>query len=425
MMKKAILSVLLLSGLVGVLLLLEPHQETSPPLQSKTEGFVVDESPAFITSLEFSRPQGAMELSRGGEDNSTWRISSGYELDNNKVHVMVSKALRIPYQRILEVREDRWEDFGLDSENHRMVLTRADGEKIVLAVGNPVPSGTGYYTRREKEVFIIGRDEAEPFFWETGDFLPDYIPGINLSRLSRWEVKHQGNTTLKIEHSLHGYEVTEPIKNPRPLWDEKFLHQLQAILWPLEIESYIAQGELDNPEYQLIMTDREGRHQQLSFVQKEGRLLARVDQEDTVFTLKPDLSPLLEMEALDVVDRFLLLQDLEEVQEIIFTGKGNSQRIERTSEGWTLNGSPLEEALFMSLYKRVISLQFDGFLPEGITSPEWDLKIGVLTKDGDLREVAFAPWEAGFYWVKEGGLIPELVIHGYQIQPLIDFLESR
>jgi hypothetical protein len=231
--------------------------------------------------------------------------------------------------------------------------------------------------------------------------------------------------------SFSPFIVTSPYRSPRGASVDTF-NNMQRTLANLAIGEFIDDAPASLVPYGL---DKPGR----LYIESpkfavtvyfgygsDGRLYVKLPDKPWVFTA-PDLEKLVTTKAFDIIDRFILIYNIDKVNDFTVSGDGLNLRadIRGTKENpdFFINGQKAAEKEFRAYYQSLIGLVLDAEYPgpQGKTAEGSTITITFNLKEpvGSSASVTLIPYNRDFYSVTKEG-ITEFLVSRSQVQKILN-----
>ncbi len=408
-----------------------------------------------------------------GEDekvlNEMWAVDKdtfGYELDQNAVDGIGYAFSNIKAQSIVE--EAAPEDltpYGL-AQPSVAVAELKDGTEIKVLCGSLTPTGSTYYLMLENDpaIYEVFSSYGKSFSNDLNYFRDktigkqiDYsnFQVINIQREGKQEIEIKSKVSRDEEEAVYGmaqYRVTKPFQL-QPDIDTNEYQTMQTSLPGLMIAQKIV---ADNPEaLSLYGLDTPWLNFYAADSNNEMRLLfgdLLPDDETLMYCMEADgktvfavtaadLDYVANLEPFDVVERFVLLVNIETVDSMDIKGFGKSytMRIQREEseadenedgekdiiETFFIDEKQVNEGLFKDSYELAIGMLADGVVEKETDIADAEASIVYHLNFENLKTamVEFVPYNDNFYAAYFDGTA-EFVIAKKEVLELFDSLNE-
>lgn len=361
----------------------------------------------------------------------------------------------------LRVIDEEPEDLSLYGLADPVVTAEAhfpDGEVRRYLFGDQAPSREGYYMKAadEQTVYLVGRGTGGPFYYTLEDIRDRSLPAVDPQSLV--EIYISGEREIHIlpvaeEDNFLGLfsslKMVEPFIEESPVSTDA-LTRLIEDLPTFEIGTFVEDRPLDREQYGLgenavefRLRDSNGDevHMFVGDESEDGHYVRLADAPE-IYTVADDFS-FLETDPFELVSKFALIVNIDEVDEILIEAPERNYRAVMVRETlplpedaeedaepevettYFLNDQEIEEDLFKDWYQKVIGLLVEAWAPDTPTrEPNYEITY-ILNRD-DISEasVAFAPHSRNFHKVIREGGISEFLISRRQLEEMTEFADG-
>lgn len=372
------------------------------------------------------------------QSNKKWVVDTkdNFQWDHSSIQAVVNSFTSFSAQREVEKNPKNLKEFGLDPPKATAVATLTNGKKIQLDIGTQTPTGSGFYVRKagEKPLYVAAGYSVSPLLSTLNALRNTQLPSINTQKLTYMKITH-GGTTIAIQPipknaplanvSFSNFEMVQPYKQPHAVDGSKLGKILKSFPSYLTIQSFVndhptnlAQYGLAPAKATLLMKDNKNTLDiELGNTLKNGNMYAKLPGKPSVFTVSAsNFDPLLKLKPFDVVDKFLLIPNIDHVNSFtIKTPKttytaeikrtkpagGKSQKNAKTKTDYLLDGKTVKEAHFKSFYQNVIGLLADSPNPKPNIPFKPEMSVTFHLNIGSQRTYTeyFVPYNRDFYAV--------------------------
>ena len=451
---------LLVGGYYGAVLMAKMKAESAgtPPAEDTTLDLGSLQS-SEIVKIEVP----GIVLEKNGE---AWELTSfegtippGIVLDQDQIQVLAIYLANLWVDRVIDEETEGLSAYGLDNPSSRARVTDSDGRSDSYLLGNMTPSRTSCYIMEEGglKVYSISAFQAE-FLRFTLDSIRQraLFPNFDYGELSLFRLEG-AESTIEIvpkPESVPAYPasdftafvLTSPYLFPRGVDTEA----LQSFLKPLSnimIEDFIedfAEDSVNDPssltpygldEPERIFLEAAGNTLDLEIgSQIEGKRYVKLADSPSVFTLR-GLESFFSIKPISLVDKFVLLVNIENVDHLTITGGEKPLSADifspKDSPAFFLNGKKAAEKSFRNFYEKVISLRIEAELPQtelpqsGRYDDDRDITIEyrLNTPPGARTTFSLLPYNRDFYALRQEGTI-EFLISRSQVRGVFDAADA-
>ena len=390
-----------------------------------------------------------------------WQIDGvGDEIpiDPSRIDDLLRSFGDLRAQRVIEEDAADLAQYGLDPPQVVASAIIDDGRTIELYLGNRTAVGNTWYLRTpdRRTVYTVWLNHGNHFHFTARDLRGDQLPAIVAEAITYLLLREARGRTIEItepgaaevEHvfmMMSRLVMIQPYALPRAINSEKFA-ELQQGIAGVRIDRIVSDDPaaaagygLDPPRYRLIVRDREGGELELLLGDEiDGERLFQLPGRATVYAMQQTRTAFLELSAFDLVDKFVLIQNIDTVDAVDVAHPAGSNRltIARTGtaaedgegvESFALDGAPMEDKPFRELYQLVIGLLADAEVPAAAQAelaaapPEVRITYTLNTPPEVQLAVALVPYDRQFYAaVREGAA--EFLVSRAQVSAMLDAL---
>jgi hypothetical protein len=221
------------------------------------EGYMIRQS---ANAFEFSIPQLNAQFPAESRNSIPYNQDAFIEL--------AGLIATLQTQSLVEAGATNLDQYGLTTENHvaRAGVTFRDGKRTAFMLGNPAPISGQVYFRfadNSSDVYTVSLHHVSPlmmnrFHWLSREAFPEYIPGLEVERLSidRVDWREEGVGPMVIERiptpenatelrSHNRHRLTKPIEID--ICPENSLPVLVS-MYSLTADKVVAVGCPESPE---------------------------------------------------------------------------------------------------------------------------------------------------------------------------------
>ena len=428
----------------------QSEQSSSPqPRKSFTLTDVADDE---LASLSVENSFGSYTLISGiSGDGGFFLENDDRALDPNAATALGYSMCTMKSSERLEESFDNPSDYGLDSPSATLTLNKRDGGIISLKLGNPTPSGSGFYCILDGDpaLYILPAYLSRGLMAPMSVLLDRSLPEINLQELQRLTIK--GERTIDIvpyfphealSSSLTALLMVKPYARPVAVNSQTYGESLELFAQNFQILDFAGDGAdtgLENGDAaggELYMQDKGGKELTLSFGKTTtdgSAIYCRISGRDEIVILPVGAASLMKLSPFDLSDRFVRLVGIEVVSAFSLTTSSESWEgtihyldEEKTEGEYSFQGRPIEEDPFKKLYQEILYLLFEGEVgKEYSPGGEPRLTLSYTGTDGRAQTSAgFYDYDMDYYAVSIDGFPPEFLIGKYQIEKLLTYLRE-
>ena len=419
-----------------------------------------------ISRLDIERITAVSLTGPGREQPFTMRrTEAGWQIDGlaSEVAIKESRIKDVLYsfgslyaERVIEEDAADLKQYGLDPPAVIAVATVDDGSTIEVHLGDRTPAGNTWYLGLpgKRIVYAVWTNHGNHYYYTPADMRGDELPAVNGEALNYLRLRGLGIDTIELvetnpldvrfAHLLTRLAMVQPYAFPRAIDSEEFATVQAAVATPRidrtvsDDPAAAAEYGLAPPRYELLARDAEGGEVELLFgTEQDGEIFFQVPARATVYAMKRSRAAVLDLDPFTLVDKFVLIINIETVEAIEITHPGgtNVLAVERTGSGddlvesFAIDGAEMEDKPFRELYQLIIGLLGDAETPAedraAVLEAEPEVRIDYrLNTAPESLSVALVPYDRQFYAaVREGAA--EFMVSRAQVTRLLDGLAAH
>lgn len=309
------------------------------------------------------------------------------------------------------------EDFGLGAQALQAEFTYEDGTHLTLRLGNPVPTGEGWYAQMEGDnaIWVVNNSLQQTLNTKKQALyaLPDLSERFTAQTLLSVTVAQPGAETVAVARVTKTnpfntkVELTEPIHYPanaeRAAEVYLALEQLQ-ITGVKDLHGQDADWGLDEPLAVLLLEDKVSTR--LTIGEKDGAYTLRIDGEDAVYTLDPQsLSFLGDVSVPWLAEQLPGLVMLSQVEEITVRTQDETVvfHTDQANAAYAVNGRAMAEEEFLPLYQQMIGMLIERYVPEDAEAGELRLQMEYTLNTGEVWTLSLTDFDESYDLIVRGG----------------------
>ena len=324
---------------------------------------------------------------------SGWEVagaSSAIPIKESRIKDILYSFGSLYAERVIEEDAADLAQYGLDPPAVVAVATLDDDSTIEVYLGDRTPAGNTWYLGLpgKRIVYSVWTNHGNHYYYTAADLRGDELPTINSEALSYLRLRGPDVPTIEIVETnpvdvrfanlLTRLAVVQPYAIPRAIDSEKFAEAQSLVVQP-RIDRIVsddpaaaAEYGLAPPRMELLARDAEGAVFELLIGERtDDEVFFQVPGRATVYATKRSRAKILDLRPFELVDKFVLILNIELVDgiEIEHPGGRNRLTIERTGSGddlvetFAIDGAAIEDKPFRQLYQLVIGLLADAELP--------------------------------------------------------------
>ena len=420
--------------------------EPTPATERFTHVGVPSSDIYFIDIQRRGSDRLTFERDTDGEATGVWRVLSPELTFSPKLSVLNEFAFAISSMwsdRIIDAAPDL-NDYGLVTPAAILEVRATDQDPILIRVGDKTPSGTGFYMQKtgDDSVFALRNYNADKLFSDVTTLRERSIGVPNAQELTYLRIENERSIEIvpvsiidSFDFSAPGaFKVVTPYLRQRPIDSQRLQETLESLPPAFSIVEFIDDAAndlalygLQDPKYQFEIRDAETELElHFGLNASDEEIFAKRSDQPGVFTLSRDIVPLLETEPFELIDKFMLLVNIQHVDSFTVSGFGRTytaaidRRLydEEEDEVYTLDGIVVDESLFKDFYQLVIGFLTDAENPETNPMVEADVSVVYDLNDEvgpDSVRIDFVRINRDFYAAYQNG-VSEFLVSDYQVE---------
>lgn len=413
------------------------HQPISKviPLQEKLLNINYND----VTSIKYSSNNNQILLLK---NNAKWSINNqNYNrIDYIKIDIILRVLLNIEPEDTVSSTLNDIGQWGINEKPGQIVIYTPNNN-YKINVGSSNPSKTGHYIQVEgsNNIYLI-RDNPYLYLTLTIDDIRNRkLPVLNVDKIKSITIIN--NRKIKIEPyktydkftaNVFIFMLTKPFSRNIPLDNQKLSLLLKSLKKSLEIVDFIDDANpskfgLTKNSKQLSFLDTIGNSFDLIIGNNKNTdtVYAKLKDSDQIFTLNTKELMFLNIEPLDIMDKFAHLISIDSIDSIKLTTENKivEGKILRGkySTSYLINNKQINEKIFKGFYEDLIYLLIEG---EADSKKLTKNKIVTISfrLDGTESEwtyLNFYMYDDEFYAVSQNNETPQFLIGRYQIEEML------
>ncbi len=334
------------------------------------------------------------------------------------------------------------EEYGLSNPSAKAVLTKTDGTRYEILLGNEVVGDTGYFTKLDGIIYTVSKTRAE-YMKNTANSLRDTaLMAIDMQTLKSFKLSDKNGVIASIRHAEESEAEKMSMMTTLVMTEPKYvavntdyLNKIIESIVTVNAKSFVcddrskfAEYGLDVPNLTFEIADENG-----SFVinygkkDENGDVYANMGGTDSVFLQAPTMyDTLSKVDTLSLIEKFCHIINIDDITEVTIEGGGKKYTLslegEEDNMKYFCDGKTANEDAFKDAYQAVIGLVSNGFAEKAVSgTPEYTVIFKY--KDGsELKNEYISYDERNFVLDKNG--VREYIILKKNITAMLDQLES-
>ena len=391
---------------------------------------------------------------------SGWEVagaSSAIPIKESRIRDILYSFGSLYAERVIEEDAADLAQYGLDPPAVVAVATLDDDSMIEVYLGDRTPAGNTWYLGLpgKRIVYSVWTNHGNHYYYTVADLRGDELPTINSEALAYLRLRGPGVPTIEVVETnpvdvrfanlLTRLAVVQPYAAPRAIDSEKFA-EVQSLVVQPRIDRIVsddpaaaAEYGLVPPRMELLARDAEGAVFELLIGDEaDDEVFFQVPGRATVYATKRSRARILDLRPFELVDKFVLILNIELVDgiEIEHPGGVNRLTIERTGSGddlvetFDIDGTAIEDKPFRQLYQLVIGLLADAELPAAdqaamlAAAPEVRITYLMNSPPDSRMSAALVPYDRQFFAAIRDDTA-EFMVSRAQVARLLDGLAAH
>ncbi len=396
-----------------------------------------------VQSVELKTADSTLVLDRKGGKLEP-QLPYPMAIDQSAVQRILGNVTNIYAQRVVvdeaaaKAQAPDLAKFGLAHPQAVVTVKLKKGEPVVYHVGDRTPSKGDYYFQRVGDPRIVTLDSfsAKSMMLTLTDLRDHSLPSIDDKKLVYLRIDN-GKQNIEMtkapkdfnapESSFATMAMTSPYKKVRPVATDQFAALLKKIP-TFTVDTFVDDHPTNLDKYGLgaghetlvMQDDKQTLHLLFGKSAGDGKVYAKLENKPSVFTLDTDLSFMTAFTAFDLVDKFVLIVNIDTVDKLTVTTPDATYTgtITRTGTGdkkktsYTFQGKEVQEQYFKNFYQKAIAIFYDAENPSPHPGkPAYTISFTLNTNNNPTLTAEFVPFNSNFYQVYRNGLSEFVVSH--------------
>lgn len=413
LIRNIVILVVVIAAVVGALLFaIKYDPDKDEGLTSNSISLFKTDSDS-ITKLSIKTPDESYVLVKQ-EENWIVEGQPDVRLNNAKVQTLLSDNSSVSADQVIEEAPADLSIYGLDAPQYTVTIEVAEGEGATLVFGDDSGGKTVRYTQREGDpaVYTTYYSKATAMCpalsalrdLQIYNMSEDAVRGVTVRRVGKPDIVLEAQMTTDQDGNevLGGWQMTQPYE--RTADPQKVSEQLTTAMSGLSAKEVVEDNAADLSKYGL-----DAPRGSITFVDKDGVVTTLVvgakyeeaDSEYTyvmcegnpaVYSVAESNASFLSLEPEKIMDRFIHLQNIGEVDSVTVAGRGTSYVMtitgEEDNETYAINGKEIVDSTFKGAYQAVIGILLDA-PTDARPTQEPEYTVTYKLKDGSTVEVEY------------------------------------
>lgn len=434
--RNAIILVVVLGLLTGAYFYLNSRnagKNDTAAESTQAEGIKVTSGKAEdVNSIEYNNSNGSFKFVK---NDNTWSIQPAMEFPVNVqlVDTAASDLVGVNANKIIEEKAADLSKYGLDKPTASVKLGMKNGTFQEIEIGAETPTKDGLYVKKKDEakVYVVGNYFEEKFLYSRGYFAVKDILPIEAATIK--ELTYEKNGELQFDIDISSQEKPKIIAPIKEEADTQEVNKMTASVVKLAIKDIVdenpdlAKYGLDKPAFIIKYGDGKAAKKILfgKELEKGKTAYAKYPEGKSVFTI--DISPLnfLDIKFGDVVNSFIYLPNIQDVNKVELTMDGKTtvseiKTVKDKSDQDTfkvdgkdanMKDSSNDKSLFRNFYQAMIGITMSKYEPGAKPSgtPEVTIKY-YMKPDSKPVTIEYVSKDANYFYVLKDGVYTNRVV---------------
>jgi hypothetical protein len=429
--KNLLILVAVLIVLLGGLYYVSSHPTKTSSTTTSSDIKLIAVDGSKIQKIELVQKSGTLTLVSNGK---TWDVtpSVSYKLDATKIAAIAKIAGAINATKIVDNAPTDLDPFGLKTPVVTAKIYLKDNTTKEVYLGNKTPIGDDYYfmIKGDSKVYSVASEVATDLSYTLSSVRDSKLVTLDTTKINDIKYSVNGAPAIEIKananqtdqdktYSLNGYLVTAPYKSECGA-DETKVQALISALPDFTVSQFLGVADkdlskygLDKPSLDATVSDGTTKvHFKVGKNLDSSNVYFMIDGSNEVYTMDPQKLSGFSSTAFDLVAKDITLQNIDDVDKIVFDGRGThseavltrtTQKATKTGESDTttttykIDGNEIKEASFKAFYTTVIGFSADAENDKTVAqNPEYTLTY-YLNK-GAVKQITytFCPYDGNF-----------------------------
>ncbi|MBP3427919.1 MAG: DUF4340 domain-containing protein [Clostridia bacterium] len=308
-------------------------------------------------------------------------------------------------------------DYGIDADALRAAYTYESGAPLTLILGDPVPTGEGWYAAAEggDAVHVVNNALAATLMGGRQALyaLPELGERFTANTLLSASIARPGEETITLERVIQEnpfntrVQFTSPIRYPANAERAAEVYLALETIRPTSVAAVggsDADWGLDAPIAMLTLRDRQTTT--LTIGQMGETYTLRISGDENVYTIdKSCLAFLNDVSVPYLAEQLPGLVMLSKTRRIDVTTPEETLTLTADPEAdvYTIDGRALTRDVFVPAYQQMIGLLIERYVPQPEEIGEARIRLEYTFADGQRWQIAFARYDDQFDLVVREG----------------------
>lgn len=393
--------------------------------------------------------------------DENWGIESPrpVKADLTALYGLLSGFINLTAEEIVDPDPQDLAQYGLAKPAVTAVAELNDRTTRTYYLGDKIPTGAGFYFKAgdDPRVFLISNADGSRFSYSLAELRDLSLPAINPQELTYFKLSRPGRATIEIvpndqlsgaaaQYQLSAWKMIQPYREPKQVNSDRFKPILESLAGLDSFNGAVDDNPSDLGKYglqparaELTVKDRVSQLQLLIGKERdENSVYCKTDDAKTVFTISKDRLASLDAKPLDLIDKFVYIVNIDNVDRITVAAAGRTHTITigrrpksgssseaETETVFRVDGKTVPDKAFRKYYQSLIGLMIEAENDRTSASGAFDLQTVFYLNKGAKREVRidYIPYNQDFDAVVSDGKT-EFLISREQVRGMLKQLDD-
>ncbi len=385
------------------------------------------------------RAEGTLTLEKKGK---TWTVDSPqvFALDESNIDDLALTFTSLSAERVIDENPTNLAQYGLAPPHAQGQATYSDGTSKTVLLGDKTPAGNNYYlqVKGDPRVYTVWQSHGDQLHWTLADLRDKKItPELNYDEVTYFRLSHADGTAIELmqktdqqaktfQLGFGRYLMTRPYSSPRGVDGEKadpFVkgpQQIQISSFVNDAPANLSQYGLARPRDEVVVRDKSNTLDLLIGSEAgKDKTYFMIRGKPSVYTTDTTSLSFLKTTAWDLVDKFVFIPNIDDVDKIEIESGGVSHtlaiaRVTKKAEKqgekdtvqatYTVDARTLEEGSFKAFYQEVVGLQVEGEAKKTVPeTPDVTVRFFLNKGPSKVATIVYAPYDRDFDAIFMGG----------------------
>jgi len=386
-----LLALVVLVLLGGGIYLSNKHKQNEEKKGSSESPKIVSIPEDQIQQIEIHHRDGKDVVLKKGEK---WQITAPEILpaDQEAAGAVASALAAVNSDRLVEENATDLSAFGLKDPQLQVTVTRKDGKKVTLDIGDETATGSGFFVRLggESKVYTAGSFLKTSLDKSARDLRDRRLVVFDSEKLSRVELSAKGQTLEFGKNNQNEWQLVKP----KPLRADNWaVEELVRKVKDAKMETGISEedakkaavGYASGTRVAVVkLTDASGTHD-LEIHKKDKDYYVKGSAVAGFYKAPNDLGEGLDKSLDDFRNKKLFDFGFNDPTKLeVRNAAGELKVYQKSGEKWTFGNQQMDSVSIQSFIDKLRDLSATKFVDSGYTKPEFDVR--VTAKDGKIAD---------------------------------------